>query len=163
MGVRARSRSAPAWLYEVHASDQSTASTAGKRAAHGWLQSQGLSAPALTPWHVEVSFDVRDTAATLLFDERRDTRFRIEIYSEEWGFFFCHRGKASWIRTTDISFVHGRDDFGLLPSTPPLKDIGALLGSIQRQHALTFRREHALVRTNLQSAELAIRLWILSL
>ena len=88
--------------------------TAGKLAAQGWLRARALSAPAFTAWHVEVSLDVRDEPAPMLFDERRDTRLRIEIYSEEWGVFFCHHAKASWIRVTDIAFVHGRDDFNLL-------------------------------------------------
>src|SRR5947207_487774 len=80
------------------------------------------------------------------FDERTDTRFRVEIYSEEWGFLFCHAGQASWIRVTDVPFVHGRDDFKLLPSMPALKDLGTLLRSVEQQHHVRFRRRNALVR-----------------
>lgn len=163
MGLRARSRRLSEWSYEVHASSSATSATAGKLAAQAWLREQKLSAPALLPWHAEISLDVRDVPATLHFDERRDTRFRLEIYSEEWGFFFCHGGQASWVRITDIPFVHGRDEFGLLQLVPPLRDIGSLLRMIEQRHQIAFRREHALVRTNLPSAEPAIRLWVQSL
>lgn len=163
MSERARCSTLPQWSLDVRAAGQSGASTAGKLAAHTWLRTRGLSAPALRPWHIEISFDVRDAPAAAQFEERTDTRFRLEIYSEEWGFFFCHRGRASWIRVTDIPFVHGRDDFNMLRSTPALEDIGALFRAVQQQHSITFRREHALVRTNVPSAEPAIRVWIQTL
>jgi hypothetical protein len=97
------------------------------------------------------------------FDERSDTRFRLEIYSEEWGVFFCHKGRASWIRVTDIPFVHGRDDFHLLQAVPALNDIASLLRSIEQEHAIAFKREHALIRTNLPAAEPVVRAWIRTL
>lgn len=74
--------------------------------------------------------------------------------------FFCHGGKASWIRVTDIPFAHGRDDFRLLRTTPQLKDIGALLRSLESAHAIEFKRAHALIRTNLSAAERHIRAWL---
>jgi hypothetical protein len=137
--------------------------TTGKLAAQSWLRNLGLTGLAVGPWHVEVTLEPRDAAPGAVFDERRDTRFRIEIYSEEWGVFFCHAGKASWIRVTDIAFVHGRDDHGLLASMPRLEDIGLLLRAVERTYAVSFRREHALIRTNLPSIEGAVRLWIRSL
>ncbi len=137
--------------------------TAGKLAAHTWLRTRALTPPALVPWHIEASLDVRDAPASMLFDERRDTRFRIEIYSEEWGLFFRHQGRASWIRVTDIAFVHGRDDFQLLGTLPALKDIGLLLRSIERQYSVEFRRDHALIRTNVPNAEPVVRAWVQSL
>lgn len=157
MGERARSQTGSRRL---HASSPSTTSTAGKLAAQSWLAGLGLTPPALTPWHIEVFLDVRDAMAPADFDERRDTRFHIEIYSEEWGVFFCHRGSASWIRVTDIPFVHGRDDFGLLKIMPALPDVGMLMRTIEKQHKIALRREHALVRTNLQNAEVAVRAWL---
>ena len=133
-------------------------------AARSWLHARALTAPpGRLRWHVEITLAVIDGPCPEAFDENIDTRFRIEIYSEEWGFFFCHQRRASWIRVTDIPFVHGRDDFGLLGTTPGLKDIGALLRTIEATHQITFRRERALVRTNLEHAEPIIRRWVATL
>jgi hypothetical protein len=134
--------------------------TAGMRAAQAWLSARGLSAPSLTRWHASILLGTEDRPPELELDERVDTRFRIEIYSEEWGYFFCHRGHASWIRVTDIPFVHGRDDFKLLPTTPSLENLGQLLRSLEQQHGLAFRRDQAVVRTNVAHAEAAIRQWV---
>jgi hypothetical protein len=106
---------------------------------------------------------VRATPAVAEFDDRVDTRFHLDIYSEEWGYFFCHAGRASWIRITDIAFVHGRDDYNLLATTLPLADIGETLKALEQQHKIAFRREQALVRTNLANAELAVRRWLSTL
>lgn len=133
------------------------------RAAQAWLSGRGLSAPSLSRWHASILLGTEDRPPEPEFDERVDTRFRLEIYSEEWGYFFCHRGQASWVRVTDIPFVHGRDDFHLLPVTPALEDVGQLLRSLEQQHGLAFRRDHAVVRTNVANADPAIRRWIESL
>jgi hypothetical protein len=163
MAERVRSRSSAQPSFHVHASSRETPTTVGKLAAQTWSRSVGLSPPALTPWHIEVSLDVRDAPTSHLFDDRRDTRFRIEIYSEEWGVFFCHLGKASWIRVTDVAFIHRRDEHSLLWRLPSLNDIGALLRALEKQYELRFRRDHALVRTNLPGAEAAVRLWVYTL
>lgn len=94
------------------------------------------------------------------FDESSATRFHVSIYSEEWGVFFCHEGKWSWIRVTDLAFVHTRDDYGLLGWVPPLDQVGALVRRIERDHRVRFRRDLALVQTNLPNAEPAIRAWL---
>lgn len=161
MGEQARARAR--WSCDVHASSHAGSATAGKLAAQAWLRSRLLTAPALIPWHVEVSLGVLDRTPAADFDERTETRLRIEIYSQEWGVFFCHGGNASWIRVTDIAFVHGRDDFGLLSVLPPLKDIGSLVRLIERRHALAFRRDLALVRSNVPGAERAVGSWLRSL
>lgn len=127
------------------------------------MRARALVPPALTPWHVEVSLDVRSAPATRELDEHRDTRFHIEIYSQEWGVFFCHEGHASWVRVTDVPFVHGRDDFQLLSMLPPLKDVGGLVRSLERQHAIHFRRDLALVRTNVPSAQPVVQAWVRAL
>ena len=145
----------------MHAGPSS--STAGKLAAQAWLRARTLSTPSLTPWHVEITLDIRNGPARPDIDEARDTRLRLEIYSEEWGVFFCHAGRASWIRVTDIAFVHGRDDFRLLSIVPPLKDISSLIRTIERQHDLAFRRDHALVRTNVASAQTVVQAWVKAL
>jgi hypothetical protein len=110
-----------------------------------------------------VSLGTGDSPPTASFDDRVDTRFHIDIYSEEWGFFFCHAGRASWIRFTDIPFIHGRDDFHLLPSAPALARIGTLLADLERQHGIAFQRRLAFVRTNLPGSESMIRRWVESL
>ncbi len=142
--------------------DNST--TAGQLAARTWLTSRGLtSSGVLQRWHVDILLDVVDQMARPQFDDRVDTRFRIEIYSEEWGFMFCHGSRSSRIRVTHTASVHGRDDYALLEATPPLKDLGALLRFIEHGNRLRFRRRNAVVRTNLANADGAIRRWVESL
>lgn len=135
----------------------------GRLAAAHWLGERQLQTPSLKRWHVEVSLATLDTPAPINYDDRVDTRFHVDVYSEEWGFFFCHGGRASWIRVTDIAFVHGRDDLGLLAQTPALPDIGALLRTLEVRHNVSFRRKLALVRTNVPNSEPEIRSWVESL
>jgi hypothetical protein len=132
----------------------------GARAAKGWFDERGFDGPQVQRWHAELSMTTLDGPAPAHFDERTDTRFHIDIYAEEWGFFFCHGGRTSWIRVTDIPFVHGRDEFRLLAQVPALADIGALVRGLENQHGVMFRRKHAMVRTNVARAEVAIRRWI---
>lgn len=130
------------------------------RAASTWLGDRGIHAPTLKRWHVEVSLATLDVSAPVTYDDRVDTRFHVDIYSEEWGFFFCHGGRASWIRVTDIPFVHGRDDFRLLAQAPALSAIGTMLQTLENRHQLSFRRKLALVRTNIPGSEDSIRAWV---
>lgn len=146
------------WLPSTSGPQSTT--TAGMLAARAWFHARALSTPGLLRWHAEILLDVVDQPAREKFDERTDTRFRVEIYSEEWGFLFCHAGQASWIRVTDIPFVHGRDDFRLLSLTPALKDIGVLLRSLEQRHRIQFRRRNAVVSTNIPHAEPPIRRWV---
>ena len=163
MGEQARAQTLAHWSNDVHASSHAGSTTAGKLAAQGWLHSRLLSGPGLTSLHVEVSLGVLAQTPPVDFDEQTETRLRIEIYSEEWGVFFCHGGKASWIRVTDIAFAHGRDDFGLLSLLPPLKEVASLVRLIERQHDLVFRRDHPLIRSSLPGAERAVRAWVRTL
>jgi hypothetical protein len=142
------------------AGGSSGSSSSGRVAAAEWLADRRIQTPSLKRGHVEVSLATLDTAAPMNYDDRVDTRFHIDIYAEEWGFFFCHEGRASWIRITDIPFVHGRDDFTLLAQTPALPDIGALLRTLEALHKVGFRRKLALVRTNVPASEGEIRTWI---
>src|SRR3954471_13022343 len=100
-----RSRLATGHAVPYAAGHEST-TTAGMLAARAWFRARALTAPGLLRWNAEILLDVVDQPARDKFDERIDTRFRLEIYSEEWGFLFCHGGQASWIRVTDIPFVH---------------------------------------------------------
>lgn len=111
-------------------------------------------------WFAEIALDVVHARAPSQFDETTATRFHLDIYADEWGIFFCHGGQSSWIRVTDIAFVHGRDDFGLLVTIPALDDIGQLMRQLERAHRIQLQRQHASVRTNIPTAEPAIRAWL---
>jgi hypothetical protein len=137
--------------------------TAGALAAGTWLWTRGLTAPSDRRWHVEIALDVIDERAPLLFDEMTATRFHLDVYTEEWGFYLSHAGRSSWIRVTDIAFVHGRDDFGVFDLCPPLKDLGLLVRRFEQTHKVKFRRDHAAVTTNLTAAESPIRSWLMAL
>lgn len=153
-------RSAP---FERLASNQNTAGK-GASEAHHWLKTLGLHPPpGRLRWHAEISLDVIDGPARVEFDERVDTRFHIDVYSEEWGFFFCHAARVSWIRVTDIAFVHGRDDHQLLTQTPAFENIGELLRRLEAKHNVHFNRQHAIIRTNIAAAEPQIRRWLLTI
>ena len=145
------------------AAGASSWSSAGALAAAAWLRQRNLSATHSMRWHIEIAMDTSAAPAQSEYDERRASRFHIDIYSEEWGVFFCHGGRSSWIRVTDIPFVHVRDDFALLGITPALKDLGALLRLVEQRNVIRFQRHLALVRTNLVSAEPTIRRWLESL
>ena len=138
-------------------------SNAGALAAAAWVSDRGLTLPTGTRWHIELQLDVIETPAPSQYDEATATRFHLDIYSEEWGFYFCHGGKCSWIRVTDQPFMHGRDDFSLLGMTPVLKDIGPLVRHLEQKYRIEFRRDLALVRTNLAKAEPTLRAWIAAL
>jgi hypothetical protein len=136
----------------------------GAQATTGWLQARNVSTPPSTlRWHVEIAMSTNDSSPPVDYDEATATRFHLDLYSEEWGLFFCHLGKASWIRITDLAFVHGRDEYGLLPIVPPLRDVGTLIRELERRNGIRFQRKHASIRTNLANAEPAIRNWLASL
>jgi hypothetical protein len=122
--------------------------TLGAEAADRWLMALGL--PMLPRWHVEIA---------VLADG--DSRFDLDLYAEEWGFRFDHAGRVSWIRVTDVPFVHGRDDFRLLAKTPDLLGINALLCDLEVDHGIAFRRATASVRTNVPNADGIVRDWLL--
>jgi hypothetical protein len=139
-----------------------TDSNAGKLASAAWLSGRGLR-PSSKRWDVEIGLDVVAKPASVEFDPTHDTRFQLHIYSEEWGYQFCHAGRASWIRVTDIAFVHGADEFKLLAVTPPLENLGTFLRALEAQHRLEFQRMHAAVSSTIPGAEAAVRKWIQSL
>jgi hypothetical protein len=138
-------------------------STVGAQAATSWLSSRRIATPGVPRWHVEIAMGLGDDPLPIEFDERATTRLHLAIHSEEWSVYFCHAGRWSWIRITDIAFIHTRDDFGLLTWVPPLDQLGALLRRIERDHHVAFRRDRAVVRTNLANAEPAIRSWLATL
>ena len=145
-------------------SSSHNAASKGVIEAHGWIESLGLHPPpGALRWHAEISLDVIDGPARVEFDDRVDTRFHIDVYSEEWGFFFCHAGRVSWIRVTDIAFMHGRDDHQLLTESPSLEAMGDLMRRLEAKHDVRFNRQHAIIRTNITAAEPQLRRWLLTL
>ena len=122
--------------------------TVGAEAASRWLLALGL--PETPRWYVEIA---------ILADG--ESRLDLNVYAEEWGFVFHHKGRTSWIRVTDIPFVHGRDDHELLAHTPDLLAIGVLLAWLEADQEIAFRRATASVRTNIPAAPAAVRDWLL--
>lgn len=122
--------------------------TPGAEAAGRWLSALGL--PPAPRWYVEIAV-VGDA----------DASFDLNIYAEEWGFCFQIAGAGSWIRVTDVPFIHGRDDFRLLKRLPDLLAINALLHDLEQDHSIAFGRAAATVRTNLPNAEPIVRDWLL--
>lgn len=135
--------------------------TAGAQAALTWLRERRLGSSK--PWFVEIALDVGERPVSITFSHDTDTRFHLNVYPDEWGVFFCHGSRASWIRVTDEAFVHGRDDHGLLADLPQLSHIGYLLRALEDRYGAKFQRDHALVRTNLVSGQKAIREWLATL
>lgn len=149
-GRRRRTTKQRASALEVEPLVSRIFTTPGAEAAQRWLRALALAPVA--HWHAEI---------VILAD--LDTRFDLNIYGEEWGFCFQHANRISWIRVTDVPFVHGRDEFQLLAATPPLKRIGELLYQIERRFQLHFDRKHPAIRTTLAHAEPAVRRWVESL
>src|SRR3954463_13483249 len=77
---------------------------AGALATAVWLSARGLLVPPRTEWELSISLGVIDEQAPARFADTMDTRFHIAIASIEWGFFFCHHSRSSWIRVTDVPF-----------------------------------------------------------
>ena len=134
----------------------------GPLASAAWLVARGLL-PNGPRWYVTLAFDVDEAATFEELDLQTSTRFQIEIFSEEWGFRFCHRGRISWIRITDIPFVHGRDDYALLRETPALRNIGTLMRAQERLHDVAFARYRPLIQTSLVGADHTLREWAATL
>jgi hypothetical protein len=76
---------------------------------------------------------------------------------------FCHGSRGSWIRIGERPLVHGRDDHGLVSAVPLLRGLGPFLRSLESRHRIEFRRDHALVRSNLLGADTAARDWLSTL
>jgi len=128
----------------------------GPLAAAAWLAARELSTRD-PRWSVDIVLDAAPAATFEPHDA--STRFHIEIYSEEWGYSFRHQRRTSWIRVTDIPFVHGRDDHQLLIDTPKLREIGKLVRTLERRYRIALRQHPPLIRTSLPNAEAVIRGW----
>jgi hypothetical protein len=135
---------------------------AGMLAATAWLEARGLCQPIGWGWDVAIALDVIAGPASPSMTNPGSSRFHVAISATEWGFFFSHRGRASWIRVTDVPFVNECDDHGLVHEVPPLRELGRLVQIVEGRNGISFRRKHASVRSNLIDAELAIRGWIVT-
>jgi hypothetical protein len=129
----------------------------GPIASAAWLVARGLL-PKDAKWYVEIELPAagktdRDQMAKLL----------LEVYAEEWGYRFERQGRISWILVTDVPFVHGRDEHGLLTKTPRLERISALVRAIEIEHDIVFERERSTIRSNVPDQDGVIRSWIASL
>lgn len=131
-------------------------------AVRDWLRDRGL-VPTPGHWYVEAALDTVDEPAQQLWSALTDTRFHINLYPGEWGYFFCHGSRASWIRVTDRPLVHNRDDYSMRAQTPALRDIGPFVASLEQRYNVRFQRELALVRSNIDGAEAAVRAWLAAL
>ena len=125
---------------------------AGALAAAAWLTDRGLTSEQ-SRWFVEIELSAPGS----------DTRLQLDVYAEEWGFQLAHRGATSWIRVTDVAFVHGRDDHALLARTPELHHVGAFIAELEREHGIRFDRDASVIRTRLPHAERVVRAWVASL
>lgn len=124
----------------------------GALAAAAWLLDRGLL-PDQERWFVEVDLAAAGKAG-------RETRFVLEVYSEEWGFQVHHLGQTSWIRVTDVPFVHGRDDHAMLARMPRLREIGLFVRELERRFGVHFDRDAAGIRTSIPNAEPVLRAWV---
>src|SRR5687767_3532480 len=95
----------------------------GADEAAAWLAARGIATGGKTRWNVNIALDVVDAPATAAYAGDTATRFHLDIYRDEWGFVFVHRGKTSHIRRTDRAFVSGTDGHALLARMPPLADV----------------------------------------
>jgi hypothetical protein len=134
----------------------------GPMASAAWLAERELY-PRDPRWSIAIAIGTSSDSPPVDFDPAATTRLQLEIYPEEWGFLFCHTGLISWIRITDVPFVHGRDEHALLKATPPLKRIGQLLYTLEHRHVIRFDRRAAAVHSTLADSESAIRTWVESL
>jgi hypothetical protein len=115
----------------------SSTTGAGALAASKWLRSLGLTPPQRGSWRADLELSAGST-----------TRFNIEIGHVEWGFLFSHARRSSWIRVTDLPFVHDTDDYELLAHTPPLRDVGILIRRLEHDYQISFRRSNPSVQTD---------------
>ena len=130
---------------------------AGALASAAWLSSRCLCATA-GGWEVTISLAVKRGGGT----GNEETRFHVAITAREWGFFFSHGNETSWIRVTDVPFVHERDDFALLHRVPALRDLGELVGEIEERYGIQFDREDALIRSTLIGGVDRIQAWVIT-
>lgn len=123
----------------------------GALSAAAWCVARDII-PHVAAWNVEIRLE----------NATGDARFSVEIFNDEWGYQFHCGDRTSWIRVTDIAFVHGRDDFELLRRTPRLENLGVLVRAFEAEHEVAFDRARSVVRSTLGGID-RITTWIATL
>lgn len=123
----------------------------GARAAATWAAQVGLDVAGTPHWYVEIC----------LHTDPNDAQLDLNIYPEEWGVVFRRGNRVSSIRVTDVPFVHGKDDHGLLTGFPELAQFDELLAGLERRYDLVFQRTQPAVRSNLRRALAGVRPWLI--
>jgi len=132
----------------------------GAAEAAEWIAARGLSTAGKTRWNVNVYLDVVDAPASEVYSGATATRFHLDLYRDEWGFVFVHKGKTSHIRRTDAAFVSGDDGHKLLKQMPTLAEVGAFVRALEAKYNVAFKRQHASVRSNLAGAKATLGEWL---
>jgi len=140
------------------------AAPAGDLEAASWVAARKLSTAGKARWYVRIALDVVDAPAAEVYSSATDTRFHLDLYRDEWGVLFVHKGKASHVRRTATDqFINGTDQHKLRGEMPALADVGTLVRSLEKTHKIVFQRAHASIRSNLTGAKSAIRDWLATL
>ena len=148
------------WKYRDLVATYGQGRPAGALATAAWLSARGLLVPARTEWELSIVLGLPGELEPPALADGADTRLHIAISSAEWGFYFCHHDRASWIRVTDVPFIHQRDDFALLFKVPPLRELGSLVRALEETYSVSFCRESAAIRSTIRGSAPAIREWV---
>lgn len=138
-------------------------SRGGVLAVGAWLSERGVFPPDGRSWRVDIALGTASSAPSRVFAESIVTRFQISILLDEWSYCFAHAGRVSRVRVADLPEPDGRDDYGLAPSTPALKNIGVLVRHLEQRFSIFLQRHNAVVDTTLPGAEPIIRAWLTTL
>ena len=133
-------------------------STAATLAVDAWFYERGIKQPSVA-WRIDVTLD-NELRPTREFAEAIDTRFQLFMRHDEWGVYFCHAGRVSRLRVTDLVRPELRDDHHLANGTPPLRRIGTLIRELETRHCLQLRRSNAEIMTTVPETEPIVRAWI---
>lgn len=136
---------------------------AGMLAVAAWLSERGIYPPHGKPWRIEIILDATTHSPMRVYAEAIDTRFQVTICSDEWSFYFCHVGRISRVRVTDLPRADIHDDHNLTSATPALKRIGTLLRQLEQRFGASLQRHNATIITTLPGSEPIIRAWVTSL
>jgi hypothetical protein len=135
----------------------------GADEAAEWLAARGLSTGGKIRWYVRIALDVVDAPAPATHDGKTATRFQLDVYRDEWGVQFLHKGKASHVRRVHSTFASGPDQHKLVKELPALAALGTFVRALETRHGVAFKREHALVRSNLAGAQATLAPWLAKL
>jgi hypothetical protein len=135
--------------------------TAGTLAVGAWLYERGIPQPSVA-WQIDITLD-HGPRATPRFAEAIDTRFQLFIRHDEWGIYFCHGGRVSRLRVTDLVRPELRDDHNLASSTPPLRRIGTLVRQLEIRYGVHLLRSTAEIATTVPETEPIVRAWLATL